>query len=198
MSVLKYYALLLMAVILLAGCNLPGVGNKTNADNGNQTGSGGQANQNAKGNLFSGSLKAAMALGTPIKCSNSVETEDGQGTVEGIIQGNQYAGIMSMEGKKANVILKDNCMWSWQEGQTSGIKMCFEPTEGSEENTSMFDNIDSEQLDENVNCMPTMISSSTFNPPSNISFIDMDDAMNGNLTPEQMKQLEEMSDESDE
>ncbi|NMC36038.1 hypothetical protein GYA49_03250 [Candidatus Beckwithbacteria bacterium] len=191
MSVLKRYFILLVGAVLLASCSLPGAGKQGN--NGNQAGAGNQA---GKGNPFSGSLKAAMELGVPIKCSSSVDTDDGQGQVDGIIQGNQYAGIMTMNGQKANVLLTDNCMWSWKEGDTSGIKMCFEPAEGSEDDNTPFGNIDPNQLNENVNCMPTVISPSTFTPPSNISFIDVDDAMNGNLTPEQRQQLEQMGEDN--
>ena len=56
---------------------------------------------------FTGSLKAAVALGVPMKC-----TYQANGTeYSGIIKGRQYKGqVVMQDGKEGNIIMKDNCM----------------------------------------------------------------------------------------
>ncbi len=167
--------------VFLSGCNfIPGK-NKEVSNN--------KANETVKEDIFSGSLKAAMELGVPFKCTSSVETGEGQAESEGVIQGKQYKGKMTIEGKSTNVIMKDNCMWSWQDGESNGIETCFEPTDEDED---IWD-IDNEEFDKNVKCVPTVVTGETFLPPTNINFLNLDD-LGGELSQEQIKQLEEMSD----
>lgn len=147
-----------------------------------------------KSGPFMGTLKEAMALGVAMKCENSVETEEGDGTVSGIIQGKEYIGQISANGKTQNVILKDNCMWSWEEGANNGITMCFEAVEeGSIEDTQDLFSADFDQMDANVRCMPTVVTPGMFNPPANVNFLNMDNMDFGNLTEEQMRQMEDLA-----
>ena len=179
---MKKYILFSLIVFLLVGCSFPGKNNDSNLGGGKQN--------NKKGGI-TGTFKDIIAKNTPMKCESAVEGEDGEGKMAGIVQGNQYVGQMTVNGKMANILMKDNCMWTWQEGEKNGIKTCFE-VEGD---GGLMGNVDARQLNENVNCSPTMISPNTFSPPPNVSFLDMDEIGNGNLTPEQMKQLEDMSEE---
>lgn len=162
------------------------------------TGSGGGSttlNILKKDSAFSGTLKAALELGIPLKCSSKVEGEIGQGTAEGIVQGKQYAGKMMIKGVTQNVLMKDNCMWSWKEGTTQGIKTCFQSAEDNA-NTSAIPtgNPASDQMNTNVSCLPTTIGPGTFSVPGNIKFLDID-SLGSDMTEEQQKQLEEMSKE---
>lgn len=182
MKYIKYFLIAALAIFLLTKFALPAIKN-------NDSPTSTSNKQSIQKGSFAGTLKDAVAKNIPMKCESLVEGEDGAGTMSGIIQGNQYAGRISVSGKIANVLMKDNCMWNWQEGATSGIKTCFEPTEDGAE---IFDNFDPQQLQENVKCMPTMIAPGTFSPPTNVTFLNMD-YLSGDLTEEQINRLEEMS-----
>lgn len=171
--------------------------NKTNAptmtqDQNGQQMQAGQAMQEQEGGSFMGALKDVIAKGTAFKCTSSVDTESGQGVIEGTVQGNNYLGKANVQGKMANILMKENCMWTWEEGKTNGFKTCFELAEGQ---TSMWGQYNQAALDANVNCAPTVVGPGTFNPPANVNFIDMDQAMDGQLSEEQMQQLEQMSED---
>ncbi len=110
-------------------------------------------------------LKAAVELGIPMKCSYSM----GGVETEGYIKGEQWRGKMeSQDGQTAEVIMKDNCMWSWGGGQPQGIKLCFTPEEGE---GSVWDQDDTSGLE--YNCVPAAITDDKFTPPANIEFLDM-------------------------
>lgn len=179
---MKKYLIILIPIFLIAGVFL--IINNRNSSPTEKIGT----DENPLTSAIS--FKDAILKNTPMKCKSVVEGDEGQGTMAGIIQGNQYIGQIKMEGKMSNVLIKESCMWSWQEGETSGFKMCFETTD-----EGLFPGMDPSQLAENVNCSPTIVSPSTFSPPSNINFIDVDDAMTGNLSEEQIQQLENMSEE---
>lgn len=148
--------------------------------------------EEGKMETFVGTLKDAITKNTPMKCESAMKGGDNQeANMSGIIQGNQYVGRIDVNGKIGNVLMKDNCMWTWQEGAKSGVKTCFEPTQ--QDGDESWGNFDSKQLNESVNCSPTMISPGTFLPPTNVSFLDIDELDTGNLTEEQLKQLGEMS-----
>ena len=72
---------------------------------------------------FSGMLKDAVELGVVMKCTYEVEGNE----YESFIKGENYRGkIKTTEGKTGEIIIKDNCMWTWSEEETQGIKICFE------------------------------------------------------------------------
>jgi len=133
---------------------------------------------------FSGTLKAAVALGVPMKCTYTVDGVE----YEGYVKGEQYAGKIDAEGKVGNVIIKDDCMWSWSEEETQGVKLCFK-TEG--EGKSIWDDTDASAANAaanySYNCRPAAITDDKFNPPSDIEFIDLDAMMNGSLNTEEMQ-----------
>lgn len=160
------------------------------------TGGASPLNMVKKDSPFSGTLKAALALGVPMKCTSTVQGENGQGKAEGIVQGEKYVGKMMIKGETQNVLMKDNCMWSWREGSTNGIKTCFQPVEDNTDNNVVVPtgNPASDQMNTNVTCLPTTVGPSTFAEPGNVNFLDMDNMGTG-MTEEQQKQLEEMSKE---
>lgn len=115
------------------------------------------------------SLKAAVELGVPMKCSYKVEGAE----YEGYIKGKQWRGKMkSADGKFGEVILKDNCMWSWTSEDAQGLTMCFEPEEGEDDVWDQQDMTDVE-----YNCVPTAITDAKFDPPSNIKFLNLQEMM---------------------
>ena len=107
-----------------------------------------------------------------MKCTYKVEGYE----YEGYIKGEKWRGkVKTADGKTGEVIMKDNCMWSWEEGVDQGMKTCFEETEGDDywgggDSTTETPDID-------YNCAPTAVTDSKFNPPSNVNFMDLDQLM---------------------
>lgn len=182
---MKRIILILLAVVLIGGFFFF---NSKNKDKDTVIPGIGKNEKQENGGPFSGTFRDAIALGVPMKCEDTIDTGEGKAKISGIIQGKQYIGQMTAEGKTANVLLKDYCMWSWEEGQQNGIKFCFEESEAED---SFFG--DSVELDTSVRCLPTMVTPGMFSPPANVSFLDMDAFNEEALTEEQMRQLEEMS-----
>ena len=56
------------------------------------------------------------------KCTYQVDGNQ----YEGYIKGKNYRGKIESEGKIGEVIMQDNCMWTWNTGETQGMKMCYE------------------------------------------------------------------------
>ena len=120
---------------------------------------------------LTGTLQAIMAKGKTVKCSYAVAGNN----YEGYIKGNMYRGKADMKDQGvADIIMKDNCMWSWSDktqtmpGGYQGTKMCF--GEGS----SMFNQNSGIRPDIEYKCSPAIISDDYFTPPTTIKFYDLD------------------------
>ena len=170
--------LVLGVVLLLVGCNKGGVGGATEAGGGKAVGGG-----NVGGDLVAGSLMAMATKGVPMKCSytvNDIETE-------GWIKGKKFRGKMQVEGKQGtgNVIMKDNCMWTWGEGEAQGVKMCFEEGEGTsfwEESEEKMENMpQGAPANVEYKCRPGVFGDEKFTPPTDVKFMNLDEIMQGNL-----------------
>lgn len=125
---------------------------------------------------FSGALKDAVKLGIAMKCTYKVEGNE----YEGFIKGKKYRGkIKTAEGKTGEVIIKDNCMWTWTEKETQGMKICFEET--GPEATNLWEQPQG-TVGPNINytCLPAAITDAKFTPPANVNFMDLG-AMNEGL-----------------
>ena len=122
-----------------------------------------------QGEEFSGSLKAAIALGVPMKCS----LEGGNYSGTGYIKGKKYYGEVNTNGQTVHIIMKDNCMWTWQPNSNQGMKNCFD-----NENALWGDQQNQQnQQNNNIHCVPAIISDSKFNPPANLKFPTYDEPM---------------------
>lgn len=114
---------------------------------------------------FTGKIKEAILRGVPMKCTYSDEKGN---SYTGYIRGKNFYVELAGGGKTGYLIMKDDCMWTWNKGETQGIKMCFEPTEGEE---SIWETESAPQ--ENYTCTPTVVADSLFNPPANINFMEL-------------------------
>jgi len=123
---------------------------------------------------FSGSLKAVMALGVPMKCT--WEKDDNYSGSSWIKGKNSY-GEINMEGKKAKMIFKDNCVWNWEEGNSRGIKICFEPAEAEEMINAGKLEEQGVATDMNYKCLPAVFTDAKFNPPADVDFMTMGQMM---------------------
>lgn len=111
-------------------------------------------------------LKAAVELGIPLKCSYTI----GETQSQGYIKGEKWHGKVKMaDGAEGDIIMKDNCMWSWKDGETTGVKMCFEVDEGE----SMWD----QSQDSGVEyvCKPAVFGDNVFDLPEDVDFMDTDE-----------------------
>ena len=124
---------------------------------------------------FSGTLKDAVNLGIAMKCTYTVEGNE----YESLIKGENYRGkIKTAEGKTGEVIMKNNCMWTWTEGEVQGMKTCFE--ESDPETTDMWEQPQGAVgTDITYTCLPTTVTDAEFTPPSDIDFMDLDAMMEG-------------------
>ena len=127
------------------------------------------------GEEFIGKVKDVVALGVPMKCTYT------QGGVSGTsyIKGKKMYGEVTVEGKLALMILKDNCMWNWNQGETQGIKSCFEEDFWEMGEEAVQEGQASVPTEADYRCAPAVFPDSKFNPPGNVSFMDIDELMQG-------------------
>ena len=165
----KYLLLIILSgAFILGGCITK---NPSSSDDTSSSG---------EGDLFSGTLQAAAALGVPMKCTY----KDALGNeMESFIKGNNYYAEMVSEGKEGFVIMKDKCMWAWDTDSAEGVTMCYE--EGSlfdpeteqdfePEENSPFDTVDP---DMEYQCRPGTVDSDKFTPPEDVTFMDLSSMM---------------------
>jgi len=122
---------------------------------------------------FLGTLKDAVKLGAAMKCTYKVEGNE----YESFIKGENYRGkIKTAEGKTGEIIIKNNCMWTWSEGEAQGMKICFE--ESDLEMTNIWEQPQGAfGPDIAYTCLPTVVTDAKFTLPSNVNFMDIDEMM---------------------
>lgn len=119
-----------------------------------------------------GSLKLAIEKGVPMRCTYKV----GENEFEGYIKGKMWRGKMtSANGDTAEVIIKDNCMWSWNSAdkQKQGAKICFEEKDQEGKTKDVWKESGIDNPDIKYTCLPTTVSDDKFEPPADINFIDL-------------------------
>ncbi|MFC1710306.1 hypothetical protein ACFL0F_01425 [Patescibacteria group bacterium] len=125
---------------------------------------------------FTGSLMDAVKLGVAMKCTYTVEGNE----YESYIKGKNYRGkIKTAEGKTGEVIIKDNCMWTWAEEEAQGIKTCFVEEPESDTGSIWEQPQGAIGPDMSYTCLPSTVTDAEFTPPSNIDFMDIDSMMEG-------------------
>ncbi len=165
MSALKITGLIIASGVLLGGCiRLPW-----------QKQVGQNTDQQTEQSSFTGGLKDMLALGQEFKC----ETEVNGVAQTTFIKNGQFYSEMVVEGKLTKTIVRDNCMWNWQEGVPQGSTICFEPdeAEGAEATAgaeqSIFD-VKGEDLPQtDLSCDKANVSNDLFTPPTDIKFTDI-------------------------
>jgi hypothetical protein len=146
---------------------------------GNTTGLTGSTEQIQGGDgPFTGTLKAAVALGIPMKCDYEVTDEEGNKyQFTGTVKGRQWRGqFQTEESKTGEVILKDSCMWTWTLEEKQGFTTCVEPEEGRD----IWDFSGEEQVDApelNMRCLPTTAGDAEFTPPVDVQFVDLQETL---------------------
>ncbi|MBU1126800.1 MAG: hypothetical protein ABIH88_02505 [Patescibacteria group bacterium] len=120
---------------------------------------------------FTGKVRDLISMGKSLKCT---WVDDSDNSSVGYIKNKSYYGEVKQEGKDGFIIIKDNCMWSWEKGEATGFKMCFEPEESEE---GLWGNMDDAQVEANYNCNPAVVSDSLFTPPADVNFANLEDLM---------------------
>jgi hypothetical protein len=125
------------------------------------------------GEEFVGQIKDVIARGVPMKCTYSQDNTTGNS----YIKGEQMYGEIDQAGKTVYVIIKDNCMWSWNQDETQGAKMCFEEDYWEMSEEEVPEGQTGVPSEAEYHCSPAIINDSQFNPPSGINFIDLTEVM---------------------
>ncbi len=124
--------------------------------------------------MLIGSIKEMAEKGIPLKCTY----KQGENEFEGVLKGKAWHGKMkTSDGQVAEVIVKDNCMWSWNSADKlkQGAKICFEEKEATTggEKQDVWEQSQIDNPDIKYTCFPTTVSDSDFEPPKEIQFIDL-------------------------
>jgi hypothetical protein len=167
----KNVVLIAIAGIALGGCSLlPGASENPLSGGG--------------GDSFTGSLRELVSLGKEFECTTTVE-----GVVStSYIKGERFYSEAETPEGMVKSIMKDNCTWSWVEGQAQGFTLCFDPSEAGDyidtegEVTEIWD-WDNEYVDADVdyNCKAAKVDAALFTPPANVTFTDMQNLLPTNL-----------------
>ncbi|HUS60220.1 MAG TPA: hypothetical protein VMX76_02445 [Nevskiaceae bacterium] len=126
---------------------------------------------------FTGKLKDALLKGQSMKCTWK---KDDNNFATSYIKNQKIYTEMTQAGKKMYSIMVDDCTYSWEQGKTEGFKFCFEPEEGGEEGVeegAIPEGYSAQAPDYDYQCVPTIVSDSKFEPPTNINFINPQEMM---------------------
>ncbi|MDD3486990.1 MAG: hypothetical protein PHF35_01255 [Candidatus Moranbacteria bacterium] len=179
-------AALALGVVFLAGCgakNQPASNSEQSAENQNKT-----VDQN-QGNKFSGSMKDLLAKGGSLKCAYS--NSDGKFSSSGttyVADGKIRSDVTSQAGDSsqttAHVIIADGWMYSWNEGNASGMKINIEeaqnmPSSGENSPGAPAPAPAENQLDEKMDfdCESWKADDSMFSVPTEVDFVDQSKIM---------------------
>lgn len=134
---------------------------------------------------FSGTLAQAMKLGVPMKC----EWQTNEGSGESFVKGEDMYVKTTMSGKTGYMVKKGDCINTWEEGKTQGVKICQEqlPEASDQPNDWQPDSgsYKAEGVDMNVQykCQPDIFTGDRFDLPAGVQFTDMGEMMKGLTLP---------------
>lgn len=121
----------------------------------------------------------AMTGNTSLKCTFSGSNATGTSYVK---QGKVRLDSISSNDKMAHVIFKDKIVWSWNEGETTGIMMdtsTMQPNVTGEPAQVTKPEDIQKQIEENQpQCSQENVDDSMFEAPTNVEFTDYSKMMN--------------------
>ncbi len=156
-------------------------------------------------NVF-GSLESLLSSGKNLKCTWSFEETSGTSWVKNKMVYNEIN--TGTEQGKTNTIMKDNCIWVWSEGESQGIKTCFDSYQEMVQEAEPKQPPSSEDTGEpefstdvKYNCEPTAVDDSKFVPPTDIEFSAIEHTLSPDtdqpqeiepeeIDPEQMEEIQ--------
>lgn len=126
---------------------------------------------------YSGSLDKMMALGIPLKCQWKKD-EKSYGT--SWIKGKSYYSEIIDNNKTFKIVYKDDCLWSWEEGNTNGSKICQlsdwkKMAEEEEKKEAKNNKNDWQDLlnKTDYKCYPSLFEEKKLIPPQGVNFVDI-------------------------
>lgn len=112
------------------------------------------------------SLKEVVNLKQDMKCE---WRKDDQFFSTTFVSGERSFSEITRQGKKGWVIMKDDCLWTWEEGSFEGTKVCLEDKSSGQPDLWTLKG----QAEEgSYRCGPTSVDEAVFTPPSEIKFIE--------------------------
>ena len=136
----------------------------------NLTGNGVSISKSITMGTYTGSIKGAVEKGIPLKCTTPKDEKTGIEVVAGYIKGQKYYAEVMQKGKSGYIIMVGNCMYNWEKDNKRGVKMCFSSNIWEQQSSS----------NANYTCKTAVFSDSLFTPPSDVQFIDADNAGGAN------------------
>ena len=127
--------------------------------------------QAAGGGIIS-DLKAALSSGVGYQCTYTYQNIQSVSKMKG----QKFSSRTTVEGQVSNAISDGTWMYTWADGQAKGVKfniadMKKNAQAGGQQSAPSMDDIASTA--NNVQCTPSAVSDSEFNPPSGVEFQDM-------------------------
>lgn len=167
---MKKTILLLGTTLLISGCGLFGTAPQQDVSQAEQT--------DVSEDTIIGSIREMVGLGSSFECT---AIQDGVEQVS-YVKNDMFRAETKLEGHDGTTIMRDNCIWSWVINEAQGIVMCYEPgdleIEDEHEDPSFWDaNHDAIPDDVEFTCKRTSVSDDLFEPPSDVEFVNMKDAM---------------------
>ncbi|MFH0863234.1 MAG: hypothetical protein V1875_09450 [Candidatus Altiarchaeota archaeon] len=133
--------------------------------------------QAASGGGIISDLKAALSSGVGYQCTYTYQNVQSVSKMKG----KKFSSTTTVDGQVSRAISDGTWMYTWMDGQAQGIKFNVaemqknaQAAPGQKKAPSMDDIASSA---DNVQCTPTTVSDSEFNPPSGVEFQDMGEFM---------------------
>ncbi|HUW21800.1 MAG TPA: hypothetical protein VMW41_03955 [Candidatus Bathyarchaeia archaeon] len=125
---------------------------------------------------YPGKLKDILSLGKSVKCTWKT-SENNQGTA--FVRDNKIFTEARLGEKKVYSLLLEDCVYSWEEGQASGVKFCSDTKQNNNQDI-VPDTFSWEDSNTSYQCDSEIVPETKFNPPENINFISPQDLLKGN------------------
>jgi len=186
MKKIKIILGIFLATVFLSGCGQSESDNNSGISESSNMASEIEVNvengEESSGNL-SEELKKMAASGVEMKCTYSVEDENGKSEVVSYVQGEKYKTEATINQKKTTTIFDGEVIYSWIEGEKNGTKMdleCVNKLGGNEADSNEESEPTADENEENF--IETMaetpdikcerFSGEDFSIPDNINFSD--------------------------
>jgi hypothetical protein len=118
------------------------------------------------------SIKDLLSSGSSQECTFKDNESGNEGIV--YVAGGKMKGnfTTNVEGQSAvsNVIVNENVMYSWMEGQTTGYRFAFDPEDVEEARQEAEQGSVNLNEEVDMSCKPWMGGSNEFDPPSDVNF----------------------------
>lgn len=123
---------------------------------------------------FTGKLKNALKLNTPLKCTWKNNEEN---SLVYYVAGKKVRmEATSPEGLVTYVVATETCSYTWEKETNEGLEMCFAPGTTQSQDTQADETTGGYQGD--VDCTATAVSDSMFAKPSGVKFTNAQDLLN--------------------